>query len=143
MPDDDEVGNASHGVPAPLLRGTFCAVGSEETGQDHDDIGDNSHEDVSTVHAGEKSKVEEEERGGDGPVNVTSEEDLAVDVVEGVVDVLVLFSDLDVVPADTVAGGHGEVGDGSGDGDDGGDDVVETLGLEEVSRCTRLELPEG
>jgi hypothetical protein len=43
-----------------------------------------------------------------------------------------------VVVADTVAAGHGEVGE-SGEGDnEGGQDVVQTLGLERVLVVIRL-----
>lgn len=50
--DDDQVGNASHGVPSPFgaLLDSEC---SEETGQDHDHISDNGNEDVGTVQSSE------------------------------------------------------------------------------------------
>lgn len=127
-PDDDEVGDAGNGVPAPLLRSALGAVGSEETGQNHDDISNNGQQDVATAETGEESQVEEEKRGGQAPVNVTGPVDLAVDVVGGVGDVTVRVSDGGAVVADAVAGGHGKVGQRSKGDDEGGDDVVETLG---------------
>ena len=72
LPDDDEVGNAGNGVPAPLLGGRLAAESGEETSQDHDDVGNNGNEDVATAEASKKGEVEKKERSGDGPVNVTS-----------------------------------------------------------------------
>jgi hypothetical protein len=129
LPDNDEVGNAGNGVPAPLLGGLLRAERGEETSEDHDDVGNNGDQDVGTGKTSEQRKVEEEKRGGDGPVNVTSPVDLAVDVVLGVRDVLVVLHLGGVVVANAVAAGHGEVGE-SGEGDnEGGQDVVQTLGL--------------
>ncbi len=129
LPDDNEVGNAGNGVPAPLLGGALRAEGSEETGQDHDDIGNDGNEDGPAVHASEEAQIEEQERGGDGPVDVAGPVDLAVDVLLGVWNVLMLLLDDDVVVADAVAAGHGEVGQ-SGEGDDeSSDDVVEAVFL--------------
>ena len=80
------------------------------------------------VETGEEGKVEEEKWGSDGPVDVASPEELAVDVLN-VVDLsdLVPVGVLDVLPADAVVGGHGKVGDSGGGGDKSGDDVEETL----------------
>lgn len=129
LPDDDQVGNASNGVPTPLLWSALRAVGSEQTGQDHDKISSDGDDNATTVHASQKSQIEEEKWGGDGPVNVTSPVDLAVEVVGGVWNVLVSLADLDVVVTDGVASSHGKVGDGSGSGDQTSDNVIETLGL--------------
>merc|ERR1739838_356565 len=90
LPDNDEVSNAGNGVPAPLLRGALSAVGGEETSQDHDQISDDGDQDAAAVHASEQAQVEQQERGGNGPVDVTGVVDLTVDVVGGVRDVLVI-----------------------------------------------------
>jgi hypothetical protein len=127
-PDDNEVGNAGNGVPAPLLRGALTAVSGEETGKNHDDIGNNGQKDVATAETGEHGQIEEEERGGQAPVDVTGPVDLAVDIVGGVRDVAVRVSDSGAVVADAVAGGHGEVGQRSKSDDESGDNVVDTLG---------------
>lgn len=127
-PDDNEVGNAGNGVPAPLLGSALTAEGGEETGQNHDNIGNNSQKDVATAETGKQSQVKEEERGGQAPVDVTSPVDLAVDVVGGVRDVAVGVSDSGAVVADAVASGHGEVGQRSKGDNESGDNVVETLG---------------
>jgi hypothetical protein len=42
-------------------------------------------------------------------------------------NVVVLLTDVDVVNRDTLTGGHGEVRDGGGDGDDSRDDMEEAL----------------
>lgn len=109
------------------------AVSGEETGDDHDQVGGNGHEHVAATKTSEKAEVEQKERSGEGPVDVTSPVDLAVDVLGGVGNVLVLLADLDVVVVDTHAGGHTEVGDGGNDGDQAGDDVVKTAALSIVS----------
>lgn len=71
VPDNNEVGNAGNGVPAPLLRSSLAAECGKETSQDHDEIGDNGHEDVTAAKASKKSKVEEKKRSSNRPVNVT------------------------------------------------------------------------
>lgn len=133
LPDNNEVGNAGNGVPAPLLGGLLRAEGGKETGEDHDDVGNNGNQDVGTGKTSEQRKVEEQERGGDGPVDVASPVDLAVDVVLGGGNVLVVLLLLGVVPANAVAAGHCEVGQGGEGHDEGGEDVIETLGLGCVS----------
>jgi len=134
LPNYNKVGDASNGIPAPLLGSTLGTESGEETSQDHDQIGDDGDENAATVHAGQKSQIEEQEWSGDGPVNIAGPEDLAVDVVGGVWDVLVRLAGNDMVPADSVASGHGEVGDGGRDGNQSGDDMVETLGHWNVPR---------
>jgi len=126
VPDDDEEANACNCVPAPLLT-LGSTIGSEQTSQNHDEIGKNSHKDVCTVQAGEEGQIEEEERSGQAPVDVAGPVDLTEDVVVGAWDsVLVVISLADVVPVDTALGGHAEVGDGGNYCDQGGDDMVET-----------------
>jgi len=105
LPDNDEVGDAGNSVPAPLLRGTLVTESSKETGQDHDNIGNHGDENVTTVKTSEKGEIEEKERSGKRPVDVTGPVDLAVDVVVGVWDVLVGLGDTGVVVGDTVTGG--------------------------------------
>lgn len=60
LPDNDEVGNAGNGVPAPLLGGLLRAERGEETSEDHDDVGNNGDQDVGTGKTSEQSKVEEQ-----------------------------------------------------------------------------------
>jgi len=103
--DEGKEGNAGHGVPAPLLRSTLAAESGEKTGKDHDDVGNDDEESVSSRETGKKAEIEEEERSGQGPVNVTGPVDLTVDILGGVWDVLVALGDLGVVVGDTVAGG--------------------------------------
>jgi hypothetical protein len=87
---------------------------------------------VSAIETGQQAEVKEEQRCGDSPVNVAGPEDLAVDLGEGVRDVVVLVADLDGVDGDTVAGSHGEVRERRTYGDESGNDVVETLVLNEL-----------
>jgi hypothetical protein len=134
MPDDDQESDARNGVPSPLLGGTLASESSKEAGQDHDDISDDGHQNVGAIEAREQAKVEQKKRSRHSPVHVTGPEDLAFNHGEGVRDVVVLMTDLGGVNRDSVAGCHGEVGDGSRDGDDRGDDMVESTCLENVSR---------
>lgn len=127
LPDDNEVCEAGNGVPSPLGRSTLRAESSEETSEDHDKISGNGNGEVSTVHASQETKIEEQKWSGDSPVNVTSPEDLAMDLVVGVRNVVVLLTEVDVVNRDTLASGHGEVRDRSSDGNQSCDNVEEAL----------------
>lgn len=130
VPDDNKVGNASNGVPSPLLCSSR-AVGSEKAGDDHDQVSNDGHEHSATVHSGEEHEIEEQKRGGNSPINVASPVHLAVDIVVSWWDaLLVMLGDRVVLPGDTGLGCHTEVGDCSGDGNQGGDDVVETTFLQ-------------
>jgi hypothetical protein len=90
VPDNDKVGNAGNGVPAPLLRGSLRAESSEQTSENHDNIGDDSHCDVGTIHASKQAEIEQKERSGEGPIDISSPVDLALDFVGGFRDVLML-----------------------------------------------------
>lgn len=127
VPYDEDVGDASNGVPAPLLGGLLAAVGCKEAGQDHNQVGDDSHEGMGAINASQEAEISQQERRGDGPVDVPSEVDLTADVVVGVGDLVVVRLDLDAVQVGTVTGGHAEVRQSSGDCDERGDDMVETL----------------
>jgi len=54
MPDNDEIGNAGDSVVSPFARVVLTTEGSKETSQDHDEVGNNSKEDVGTVHTSEE-----------------------------------------------------------------------------------------
>lgn len=115
---DNQVGNAGHSVPSPL-GSTLDSEGSEKTGQDHDDISDNSDEDVSTTKTREKAKIEEQEWGGEAPIDVTGPVDLTVDSLEGVWEVLLGLLDDNLVVRDAVIHSHSKVGDHSEGGNEG------------------------
>merc|ERR1719446_1569862 len=83
--------------------------GTDETGDDHEEIDAKEPKGLVVGGTGEAADVEELEGGGEGPIDVTGVEELAA----------VEFTDVD-----TVAGGHGEVGEGGNGGDAEGDDVV-------------------
>ena len=131
MPDNDEVGEAGNCVPSPLGGGTLRAESSEQTSEDHDQISDDGHGEVGTVHASQKTKVEEQEGSGDSPINVASPEDLALDLVVGIRNVVVLLTNVDVVNRDTLTGGHGEVRDRGSDSNQSRDDIEESLLLDD------------
>lgn len=126
--DDDEESNAGESIVSPLLS-VITTIGGEETESNHEDVSDHSNDDVGTVQASEECKIEKKKWCSDCPVSVTSPEDLSVDVVGDIWGVLVLVVDSGVGVGVSVTSGHGEVGDGSEDGDEGGQDVEESLGL--------------
>lgn len=130
--DNDQVRNASHGVPCPFWA-LLNSEGSKETGQDHDDISDNGNENIGTAQSSEQAKVQEQEWGGDAPIDVAGPVDLAVDGLEGVGEVLLGVLDGDLILANTIVNGHGEVGDGSEGGDKGSQDVEQAFLLRRVS----------
>ena len=130
--DDDQVGNASHGVPSPF-RALLDREGSKETGQDHDHISDNCNEDVGTVQSSEQGKVQKQEWSGDAPVDIAGPIDLAVDGLEGVGEMLLGLLDGDLVLANAIMNGHGVVGDGGESGDEGSQDVEQAFLLGKVS----------
>lgn len=132
MPDDEEVSNAGNGVPTPLFswHRIVGGKGSEETSQDHNEIGDDGHGDVGTVETGDEAEIEEEQRGGDAPVDIAGPVDLTLDVVVGGGNtVLVLVLNGDLVVADAVTDSHTEVGDSGSHDDERSNDMIETLGL--------------
>jgi hypothetical protein len=131
--DDDEVGNASNGVPSPLGSVGFVTEGSEETGEDHNEIGNNGHKDAGTIEAGEESQVEKQEWRGDGPVNISCPVDLTVSGLECVWDVLVGLNLDDLVVADSVTAGHGVVREEGKGGDESSQDVEQAFLLRAIS----------
>ncbi len=125
--DDSEIGEATKSIPAPLLT-IFLTESSKETSHDHDQIGNNGNENVGTTEAGQEAKIEEQEWGGEGPVNITSVVDLTEDILDGVWDMLgVLLDDRDVLQRDASTGGHCEVGEEGEGGDEGSDDMEESF----------------
>ena len=118
--------------------------GSEETSQDHDQIGDNGNQDTGTVETGQQGQVKQEERGGNTPVDITGPVDLAeevfLDVDIGVWSVLERAVESGLVEGDAITRGHGEVGDEREGGDEGRDDVEETFLLDGASQLCRLSL---
>ena len=136
--DDNEVCNASHSIPSPLLA-IALAVSSKETSKNHDEICNNGNEDASTVHAGQESQVEEEEWCSQAPVDITGPEHLTEYMLDGVGSVLVCLLDDDVGIRVSITGGHGEVGQGSKGGDQGRNDMEETFLLVMISIVTSKE----
>lgn len=54
--DYNQVGNASNGVPAPL-GAALDSEGSEEASQDHDEISDDSNENVGSSQTSEQAEI--------------------------------------------------------------------------------------
>jgi len=124
--DDDEVSCTSHSIVSPFLA-ISGTESSEETEENHDEISYNGNEDGGSIETSKESQIEEQERSGERPIDVTSPEDLTVDVLNSVRDVLVGFLDDDVGEGISVTCSHSEVGDCGEDGDEGCDNVEESL----------------
>ena len=127
MPDDYQVCDTSDCVPAPLLWGTLAAISSEQTCQDHDDIGNDGHQNMGTIQAGQETEIKQQKGCSQAPVHIASPEDLAINIGIGVWDVIMALTEGDVVDRNTVACSHSEVRDGSEDSDQGGDDMEEAF----------------
>jgi hypothetical protein len=93
--NDDEISNASNGIPSPLLT-IVLAKSSKETSKDHDDICNDGNKDASTVHTSQESQVEEEKWCSQAPVDVSGPEYLTEDVFNGIRNVLVYLLDNDM-----------------------------------------------
>ena len=139
MPDDDQISNTGNRVPAPLLRCALTAKGSKEASKNHDHVSHDGHDSAGTIDTGKQTQVEQKQRRGQAPINITGPVDLTINILVGVRHMLVRLAFDDVVMGDTHAGGHGKVGQSSSDSDHGGDEVIETLGL---ITC-KLELAQG
>jgi len=125
--DDDQESKAGEGVVTPLLS-VIASESSKEAESNHEDISDDGNNNVGTVQSSEEGKIQKKEWGSDSPVGITSPEDLTVDVVLDIWGVLVLVVNANVSKGVSITGGHGEVGDGSKDGDEGGQDMEKSLG---------------
>ena len=121
--DDDKISNASHGIPSPF-RAFIDGDSSEETGQHHDDVSNDSDEDVGTTEPGKEGEVQQQEWGRQGPVNVTCPVDLTVNVGEGIREVLLGVLDGDHILRDTSLDSHAIVRNG-GEGSNKGSQNVE------------------
>lgn len=106
--DDDEEGSAGNGIPSPF-GSVSTTEGSEETGEDHDQIGNDSNEEAGTIETGEETEIGEQEWRGHGPVDISCPVDLAVDGLVCVWDVLVGLGLDDLVVADAITAGHSVV----------------------------------
>lgn len=129
---DYEERDARDGIPAPALGGGVRA-GEEQPREDHDGVGEQGDEDVAAVETRDEGQREQDQRGGQRPVDPTDPEDLAEDVQDGVGDVVLVALDDHVVDeGEAAAGGLGEVGEGSDGGDEGDEEVEEAFLLGEV-----------
>lgn len=125
--NNDKVGNASPCVPSPLLAIT-ASVSSKETSQNHDDVSDNCNENVGTTESGQKGEIEQEEGSGNAPVDVSCPVDLSICNLFCVwKTVLVADGFDDLVEVDTITGGHSEIREEGKGGDEGSQDVEESL----------------
>lgn len=127
--DDSQIGNASDGIISPLCA-WFARQGSKETSQNHDDVSDNGYKNVGTAQAGEKSKIQEQEWGGNTPINVAGPVDLAEDDVFRVRHVFLRFLDGNLIQGNAIVDSHGEISNGRKGRDEGSQDMEQSFLLE-------------
>lgn len=123
MPDGEDKANDADGVPSPLLSSVGMADSRESTSKNKDNIGDDSHDGVSAINTSEQAELNNQNRCGQGPVDVARPKDLATDIVVGVGNVLVVVSHASAVEVRSLTGSHGKVGQGRDDGGQGRQDV--------------------
>merc|ERR550537_498277 len=87
---------------------------ANETRDNHEDVDTDEEVDIVGGGATEAEEVDELEGSGEEPVDVAAVEK---------------FTAIEGTHVDTVAGGHGEVGEGGDHADEGGDDVVLALAI--------------
>ena len=97
VPNNDKIGNTGNGIPTPLLRGILVTKSSEETSQDHNQVSNNGHGDLSSVEASHERQVEQKQRSGQTPVDITCPVDFTVNDGSGGWDMLVVGSLFDLV----------------------------------------------
>ena len=110
--DNDQVGNACHGIPSPHGSLIVDGEGGKETGQDHDEIGDNSNEDIGTSKTSQEGEIEEEKWGCQTPVDISRPVNLSVDDLLDIWEVLLGVGEDNFVLANTIIDSHRVVGEG-------------------------------
>jgi hypothetical protein len=124
-PDCQETDNHD-GVPDPAAL-IMCEC-SRKSGGEHDQICGNGDEEVCAIESAEEGDVDQDERSGYNPVEVSDPEDLAQVFLVRVWDVFVGMVDDGVFVGYAFAGGHGEVRE-EGDCCDEGCEGVQEAGL--------------
>jgi len=137
VPDDEEVGHTGNGVPAPLLRRALVAKGGKQAGEHHDEVGTDGHERVCAIQASQQAKIKQEQRCGDGPVDIAGPVDGPAHDVVRVRHLAVLVARPRAVVLGPVARGHGKVRQRRHDSDARRDDVVEAPRRRHVPRQQR------
>ena len=79
--EDCEHGHAADDEPTPLHNSV--GGGTEDTGEDHDNIGEDDAGGVVSVHITENDQIHQQERGGEEPVDVTGIVESSVHVTAG------------------------------------------------------------
>lgn len=124
--DDDQVCKAGPNVPSPCLA-RILAKGSKQATEDHDDVGNQSHQDVGTTESSEESQIEEKKWSGDAPVNVSGPVDGA-DVFLMCVWNSFMGLGLSVrAEPNAVSSSHGEVGQEGKGGDEASQDMEQAF----------------
>jgi hypothetical protein len=96
----------------------MAGVGGSKSRNEHDQIGRYGDKDTGTVQSGKQRKVDDNERVRQNPVDISSPEDLAENVLKSIGDVSVRFLNMHVFPVMAISCSHGQV---CQEGDSGGE----------------------
>jgi len=116
---DRQVRDAADREPDPAA-GIVRRKAAKGARDEHDQVRRDGDDQVRAVQTGQEGEVDQDQRRGQGPVDVAQPVHLAEDVAVRVRDVPVGFAQAVVGVRDAVAGGQGEVGDEGDGGDEGG-----------------------
>lgn len=139
MPNNNEVGEAGEDKHAPLLSGSRVSESGREAGHEHEDVGNDGHQEVCSVETAEHAKCKQEKWCCQDPVDKVGPEDLTGDglVARDIAGkVLVLVVNRGVLESRALSSRHCEVGDGGDEHRECNEDMVQAFGL------TSLELVE-
>lgn len=128
MVQHDQVAHTADGQPHPALWG-ITGERAQQARAQHDKVGGNGGNQVGAGQTGHEGKVDQDERGGNSPVEVTQPQDLAVNILGGVGDVFVVVGDVGMIISDTLAGGKSKIGDEGEGGDEGCSGMEDTASL--------------
>lgn len=133
--DHDQVGNTCPHIPTPGLA-VLATEGSEQASQDHNHIGNDGDQDVSTTETSEKGQIQQEKWCSNSPINVSCPVDLSLVVLMCVWDSLVMDGLGVCVEASAIPGGHGEVGEECKGSDEGSQYVEKAFLLQPLAEAS-------
>jgi len=124
--DNDQVGNASPGVPSPSLASPVTE-GSKQAAQNHNEVGNYSDQDIGATEPGQKSKIQQEKGSGDTPVNISCPVDCPDVILMCVWNSLVCLGFRIRGGPNAISCGHCKVGQEGKCGDEGSQDMEQAF----------------
>lgn len=121
LPHDEKEGSTAEGIVTPLVAGLDQSA--NEASDDHDFVDKHKHEDRRPGHSSSEQQVQQEQRGGDNPINVASIENSTI----GTGHLGVTAVKLNWNRGHSQVGAHSEIGNAGDHADSSGDIVEDTL----------------